>query len=240
MVKALSLPKEADSGLLPLEEEDDREGSPTPRPPRRQFDALPGTRLGQAEVIRKGLIKHAKHRLKRKKSVDLQGLGCITRTLWLVIFKQPRPQKRWGKGWFASAEGNNASNARPKELLSDEAWAPLQLDKQATAARDKHYHELLARQAELEAEHAGKQEEDEDEQRLRQEQRRQEGLQYRRATTEEAEAPRLTAEEDEAKRRLEQERVRYESERRKREEELVRLERERRAAEEERRKEAAA
>ncbi|KAL8974000.1 MAG: hypothetical protein Q9205_008136, partial [Flavoplaca limonia] len=55
---------------------------------------------------------------------------------------------------------------------SDEAWARLQLDKQATAARDKHYHELLAHQAELEAEHEAEhaRKQEEDEQWLRQEQ----------------------------------------------------------------------
>lgn len=132
---------------------------------------------------------------------------------------QPLPQT---KDTSPEKQGLQNASADPRDPdVSDEAWAPLQLDKQATATRDKHYHELLARQAELEAEHAGKQEEDEDEQRLRQEQRRQEGLQHRHATTEEAEAPRLTAEEDEAKRRLEQERVRHDSERRKRKEELV-------------------
>ncbi len=62
-------------------------------------------------------------------------------------------------------------SADPRDLgVSDEAWARLQLDKQATAARDKYYYELLTRHAELEAEHARKQEEDE--QRLRQEQQR--------------------------------------------------------------------
>lgn len=130
-------------------------------------------------------------------------------------------------------------SADPRDLgVSDEAWARLQLDKQATAAREKHYHELLACQTELEAEHARKQEEDEE--RLRQEQQRQEGLQRHRAAIEEAEAMRLAAEEDEVKRQLEQERLRRESERRRREEELARLERKRRVAEEERRKEAEA
>ncbi|KAI4217411.1 MAG: hypothetical protein LQ351_000006 [Letrouitia transgressa] len=131
------------------------------------------------------------------------------------------------------------ASADPRDPgVSQEVWARLQLDKQATVARRKHYDELLVRQAELEAEHTRKQKEDE--QRLRQEQQRQERLQHRRATAEEAEAIRLAAEEDEIKCRLEQERLRHESERRKREEELARLERERRAEEEERRKEAAA
>lgn len=135
--------------------------------------------------------------------------------------------------------GPEIASADPRDPgVSDEAWARLQLDKQTAAAREKHYHELLARQAELEAEHARKQKEDA--QRLRQEQQRQEEFQRRRAIVEEAEARRLAAEEDETKRRLEQERVRRELERRRREEELGRLERERRAAEEERRKEAAA
>ncbi|KAL8792176.1 MAG: hypothetical protein Q9195_005198 [Heterodermia aff. obscurata] len=149
---------------------------------------------------------------------------------------QPPPQT---EDPLPEEQGSETASADPRGLgVSDEAWARLQLDKQGTAAHDKHYHELLARQAELEAEHARKQ--DEDEQRLRQEQQRQEGLQHRRAIAEEAEATRLAVKEDEAKRQLEQERVRHESERRKREEELARLEREMRAAEEERRKEAAA
>ena len=147
---------------------------------------------------------------------------------------QPPPQTK-----DPPPEEQGPKTASSRDLgVSDEAWARLQLDKQATAAREKHYHELLARQAELEAEYARKQEEDE--QMLRQEQQKQEGLQRRRAATEEAEATRLAAEEDEAKRRLEQERMRRESERRRREEELALLERERKAAEEERRKEAAA
>ena len=122
--------------------------------------------------------------------------------------------------------------------VSDETWIRLQLDKQATAAREKHYHEVLARHAEAEAEHTRKQKEDA--QRLRQEQQRQEEFQRLLAAAEKAEVTRLAAEEDEAKRRFEQERVRLELERRRREEHLARLERERKAAEEERRKEAAA
>ncbi|KAL9584330.1 MAG: hypothetical protein Q9212_002190 [Teloschistes hypoglaucus] len=135
-------------------------------------------------------------------------------------------------------QGLETASADPRDLgVSDETWERLQLDKQAMAARDEHYHELLAHQAELEAEHARKKEEEE--QSLRQEQQRQNQLSNRRANTRAA-ARLSTNEEDEAKRRFEQERIRHELERRKREEELARLERERKAAEEERRKEAAA
>ena len=154
---------------------------------------------------------------------------------------QPPPQTKDPPPERPSTGGQDPgiTSADPRDPgVSDEVWARLQLDKQATAAREKHYDELLARQAELEAEHTRKLEEDE--QRLHQEQQRHEALQRHRAATEKAEARRLAAEEDEAKRRLEQERMRHESERRRREEELARLERERRAVEEERRKEAAA
>ncbi|KAL8876863.1 MAG: hypothetical protein Q9198_005011, partial [Flavoplaca austrocitrina] len=345
--------------LPPPEEEDDREGSPTPR---RQFNALPGTRLGQVEVIRKrhdqtrqtqaekeevsrlakaGLYhtnplardiqaaeaaealgerevrerireqrkqreaewaaevaiygpEEARYRrseenrirreeggryfitiLKKKKHLDIanaRDVGTFAKSVFgqllrtadpaspdpirleaitvltafdVMITERSKRAKIPTKDPPPEEQGPENASADPHDPdVSDEAWARLQLDKQATAARDKYYHELPARQAELEAEHAGKQEEDQ--QRLRQEQQRQEGLQHRRATTEEAESPahlplqRQAAEEDEAKRRLEQERVRHKSERRKREEELARLERERRAAEEERRKRAAA
>ena len=122
--------------------------------------------------------------------------------------------------------------------VSDEVWARLQLDKQAAADRERHYHELLARQAELEAEHARQKAEEEE--KLREEQQREEEARRRRAAAEKAEAKRLAAEEDELKRRLEQERIKRELERRKREEKLARLERERKAAEEEKRKEEAA
>ena len=135
------------------------------------------------------------------------------------------------------------ASADPRDPgVSDEVWARLQLDKQAAAAREGEYHDLLTSQAELEAEHTRKQkEEKEEEQRQRQErQRQEEELRSRRAAAEEAEAARLAAEEDEAKRRFEQERLRRELERRRREEELARLERERRRVEEERRKEEAA
>ena len=116
------------------------------------------------------------------------------------------------------------SSADPRDPgVSDEVWERLQLDKQAAAALEAHHHELLARQAELEAEHTREQEE---ERRLREE-----GLRRRQAATEEAEARRLAAEEDEAKRRFEQERLQRESEWRKKQEELARLERERKKEE---------
>ena len=136
-------------------------------------------------------------------------------------------------------QGPETASADPRDPgVSDEAWARLQLDAQAATAREKHYHELVARQAELEAEHARMRAEEE--RKRREEQQRQDELQRRRAVAEEAEAARLAAEVDEAKRRREQERLRREEERRRREEELARLERARRAAEEARRKEAAA
>ena len=149
---------------------------------------------------------------------------------------QPPPQT---KDPPPEEQGPEAASSDPRDPgVSDEAWARLQLDKQAAAAHDKHYHELLARQAELKVEQARKLEEDE--QRLRQEQQIQEELQRRISAAEEAEAKRLAAEVDEANRRLEQDRLRRELERRRREEELARLERERRAAEEERRRDAEA
>ena len=112
------------------------------------------------------------------------------------------------------------ASADPRDPgVSDEVWKRLQLDKQAATAREEHYHELLARQAELEAENTRKQQE---ERRLLEE-----GIRRRQAATEEAEASRLAAEEDEAKRRFEQERLRRELERRRKQEEVARLERER-------------
>ena len=116
------------------------------------------------------------------------------------------------------------ASADPRDPgVNDEVWERLQLDKQAAAAGEKHYHELLARQAELEAEHTRQQVE---QQRLREER-----LRRRQAATEEAEARRLAAEEDEAKRRFEQERIQRETERRWRLEELARIERERKKEE---------
>ena len=149
---------------------------------------------------------------------------------------QPLPQT---KDPPPEEQGPEAASSEPRDPgVSDEAWVRLQLDKQAVAAHNKHYHELLACQAETKAEHARKQEEDE--QRLRQEDQRQEELQRRSSAAEEAQATRLAAEADEEKRRLEQDRLRRELERRRREEELARLERERRAAEEARQKDAEA
>ena len=121
-------------------------------------------------------------------------------------------------------QGPEIASADPRDSgVSDGVWERLQLDKQAAAAQEKHYHELLARQAELEAEHTHKQEE---ERRLCEEK-----LRLRQAATEEGEIRRLAAEEDEAKRRFEQERLQREFERRRRQEELARLERERKKEE---------
>src|SRR5262249_34667042 len=71
--------------------------------------------------------------------------------------------------------------------VSDEVWARLYLDKQAAAAREKEYHDLLASQAERKAEHARRQkEEEEEEERQRHEQQRwEEELRRRRAAAEE-------------------------------------------------------
>lgn len=116
--------------------------------------------------------------------------------------------------------------------VSNEVWARLQVDKEAAAAREKDYHDLLAGQAKLEAEHARKQKEEERERQRQGQQRQEEELQRRRATAEEAEAAHLAAKEDEAKRWFEQERLRRELERRRHEEDLARLGRERRRKEE--------
>ena len=139
----------------------------------------------------------------------------------------------------STREDLEIESADPRDPgVSDGAWARLQLDKEAANSREKEYDELVARQAELQAESARKQKEDEE--RLADEQRQKDDIQRRRAAAEEKDALRLAAEEDEAKRRLEQERLRRELERRRREEELARFEQARRAAEEERRKEATA
>ena len=121
-------------------------------------------------------------------------------------------------------EQGDVVSADPRDPgVSDEVWERLQLDKQAAASREKHYHKLLVRQVDFEAEHTREQEE---ERRLRKE-----GLRNRHVATEEAGARRPAAEEDEAKRRFEQERLQRESERRRRLEELACLERERKKEE---------
>ena len=121
-------------------------------------------------------------------------------------------------------EQGDISSADPRDPgVSDEVWECLQLDKHAAATREKHYHKLLVRQVEFEAEHTREQEE---ERRLREG-----GLLHRHAATEEAGARCSAVEEDEAKRRFEQERSQRESERRRRQEELARLERERKKEE---------
>ena len=119
------------------------------------------------------------------------------------------------QGEFASADPRDPG-------VNDEVWERLQLDKQAAATREKHYHELLVHQVEFEAEQTREQEE----RRLREEE-----LRHRHVATEEAGARRPAAEENEAKRQLEQERLQRESERRRRQEELARLERERKKEE---------
>lgn len=69
---------------------------------------------------------------------------------------QPLPQTK-----DPPPEEQGPVSADPRDPdISDEAQARLQLNKQATAARNKYYYELLARQAKLKAEHVRKQEED--------------------------------------------------------------------------------
>ncbi|KAI9783318.1 MAG: hypothetical protein M1816_001416 [Peltula sp. TS41687] len=130
-------------------------------------------------------------------------------------------------------------SADPRDSgVIDEVWTRLQLDKQAATAHEKDYYDLLADQAELEAEHARQQEEEEEEERQGQQQQRQEEEELlRRRIAGEAEAARLAAEEAEGKHPFEQERLRRELERR-HEEELARLTQERVRVEEKRKEEA--
>ncbi len=133
-------------------------------------------------------------------------------------------------------ESPQAASAHTRDPdVTDQIWARLQFDKQAAAARDKHFQELLARQAEFEAEHVRQQEQIKS--KLLEQQQQLEEIRRRHVATNQIED---TAEEDEAKRRFEQERIQRELERRAREEELARMERERKAAEEARAREAAA
>ena len=126
--------------------------------------------------------------------------------------------------------------------VSDEAWLNLQRAKEATAAREKEYQNILAREAEATAEIARQwAEADAKAERHHQEQqRREEEMRRCHTAADAAKVVRLAAEADEAKRRLEQERLRRELERRRHEEEAARLQEQKRRMEKERRRDAEA
>ena len=145
-------------------------------------------------------------------------------------------------GLHPEQQGPRSESDDPRDPgVDDNIWAGLQRDKEAVAAREEAYHDLVTQYDKLQAKHVRVRQDDEEEiaNQSKKQENRIEELRKRQADAEGEEAARLASEADEERRRAERERLRRELERRKRAEELAALERERNRLAEEKRKEQA-